>query len=71
MKAGDTLTIGDPVARLTDIYGRPCCGDDGLIRTELDGIVLGLLQGATCYQNDPLVSLAIRDDSELVAPFPT
>jgi uncharacterized protein len=71
VKAGDTLTIGDPVARLTDIYGRPCGGDEGLIRTEFDGVVLGLLQGAICYQNDPLVSLAIRDDSELIAPFPT
>ncbi len=71
VRAGDTVTIGDPVATLSDIYGRPYDGGDGLIRSELDGIVLGLIQAAICYQNDPLISLAIRDDSELIAPFPT
>ncbi len=71
VRAGDTVTIGDPIACLTDIYGRPFDGGSGLIRSELDGIVLGLSQGAICYQNDPLLSLAIRDDSELIAPYPT
>ena len=70
VKAGDPVAIGDPVARLSDIYGRPC-GDDGVIRSDLDGIVLGLTQGAICYQNEPLLSLAIHDDSDLVVPFPT
>ena len=71
VKAGDAVTMGDPVARLVDIYGRPIGADDGLIRSELDGTVLGLLQGAVCYQNSPLLSLAIRDDSDLVGPFPS
>ncbi len=70
VRSGDTVTIGDPIARLTDIHGRPYDSGDGLIRSELDGIVLGLLQGAICYQNDPLLSLAIQDNSDLVAPFP-
>src|SRR5207247_2410486 len=69
VKSGDTVTIGDPVVCLKDIYGRPYDGGTGLIRSELDGIVLGLTQGAICYQNDPLLSLAIRDDSDLILPY--
>jgi predicted deacylase len=68
---GETVTAGDPVAQLTDIYGRPLEPDDGLIRSDFDGIVLALSQGAICYQSDPLLSLATRDDGELVVPFPT
>jgi predicted deacylase len=71
VRAGEAVTAGDPVAQLTDIYGRPLGPDDGLIRSDFDGIVLGVSQGATCYQNDPLLSLATRDDGELVVPFPT
>jgi len=26
--------------------------------------------GAICYQNEPLLSLAIHDEGELVLPFP-
>ncbi len=70
VKAGDMLNMGDPVARLTDIFGRPIGDEDGLIRSELSGVVLALLHGAICYQNDALLSLAIRDDSDLVLPFP-
>jgi predicted deacylase len=70
VKAGDMINSGDPVARLTDIFGRPVGDDEGLVRTETGGLVLALLHGAICYQNDPLLSLAIRDDSDLVLPFP-
>jgi len=70
VKAGDSVAAGDPVVRLVDIYGRPIGKDDGLIRSALDGTVLGLSQGAVCYQNDPLISLAVRDESDLVLPFP-
>ncbi|MEP7288770.1 MAG: succinylglutamate desuccinylase/aspartoacylase family protein [Chloroflexota bacterium] len=71
VKAGDTIAAGDPIARLTDIYGRPLGSDDGLVLTRHDGIVLGVSVGAVCYKNEPLLSLAIRDDSELVLPFPS
>ncbi len=70
VRAGDSLTAGDPVARLTDIYGRPLGGDDGIIRTEHDGTVLGVSLGAVCYRNEPLLSLAIRDDSDMIQPMP-
>ncbi len=68
--SGDTVTIGDAVARLTDIYGRPIGSNDGLILSDYDGFVLGLNVGAACYQNDALLSLVVRDESELLLPFP-
>ena len=71
MKAGDPVAIGDPVARITDIYGRPIGDGNGLVRSEYDGTVLGVIPGAACYKNEPLLSMAIRDDNELVLPFPT
>lgn len=70
VSAGESVTVGDRVARLTDIYGRPLGANDGWIVTEYDGYVLGLSSGAACYQHDPLLSLAVRDDSELLLPFP-
>src|SRR5258707_4922343 len=46
VRAGDPVAIGDPVARITDIYGRPLGEDDGIVRSEQDGIVLGVIHGA-------------------------
>jgi predicted deacylase len=68
IKAGAILKAGDAVAQLTDIYGRPLGRDNGYIYTEYDGMVMGTSQGAVFYQGDPLMSLAIRDDSEMVLP---
>lgn len=70
VSSGDWIKAGQAVARLTDIYGRPIGDDDGLVRTEHDGFVLGVSQGATCYQNDHLLGIAVRDDSDLLLPFP-
>jgi predicted deacylase len=70
VKAGDLVTIGDSIARITDIYGRPLGADDGLVCSDYDGIVLGVVHGAVCYRNEPLLSLAVRDDGELLLPFP-
>jgi len=70
VKSGDPVTAGDPVARLTDIYGRPIGPHDGLVITEYDGYVLGLNVGAVCYQHDSLLSLLVRDEGDLVLPFP-
>jgi len=71
VKVGETLINGDTVARLTDIYGRPLGKNDGCIVTDYDGYVLGLSIGAVCYQNDSLLSLAVRDESDLILPYPT
>jgi uncharacterized protein len=70
VKAGDKVMIGNPVARITDIYGRALGPDDGLVRTEYDGYVLGVTVGGMCYRNEPILSLAIRDTGDLVLPYP-
>ncbi len=69
VKAGDLIQAGATVARLTDIYGRPIGKNEGRIVSEYDGVVLGLSVGAVCYQHDPLLTLAIRDNSEMVLPL--
>ena len=69
VKSGDPVKRGEPIGRLTDIWGRPFGVNDGLIKTEHDGFVLGVSQGAAFYQGESLLSLAIRDDSDLLVPF--
>jgi predicted deacylase len=69
VKSGDQLKRGDAIGRLTDIWGRPIGVNDGLIKTDHDGYVLGVAQGAAFYQGESLLSLAIRDDSDLLVPF--
>lgn len=71
VKPGDKVAKGDPIARLADIYGRPLGAHNGLVYTEHNGYVLGVSQGTAFYENDPLLSLAIRDEGELVLQIPT
>lgn len=71
VKAGDPVAIGDSIARITDIYGRPLGEHDGIVRSEYDGTVLGVVPGGIVYKNEPLLSLAIRDENDLVLPFPS
>lgn len=68
--AGDIIRKGEAVARITDIYGRPMGPDEGLLRTEYDGYVVGRMQGNVYYENEPVLWLAIKDHSELVLPYP-
>ena len=68
---GDVVRKGDAVARLVDIYGRPIGPDNGLLRTEHDGYVVGRMQGEVYYENEPVLWMAVRDNSELLLPFPS
>ena len=68
VEGGDLLAIGDPVADLLDIWGRPLEG--GLLRSEHDGVVLGRSHGIYYYPGNALFSLAVRDDAALVGPYP-
>ncbi len=68
--AGDVIHKGDPVARLTDVYGRPLGADDGLLRTDHDGYVVGRMQGNVYYENEPVLWLAVRDSGDLLLPYP-
>jgi predicted deacylase len=70
VQPGDRVQAGDPVARMVDIYGRPAGPDDGLLRTDYDGFVMGLFPGMAFYPNDSIIGLAVRDDSELLLPVP-
>ncbi len=68
VEPGDRVTKGQPVARITDIFGRPL--GDGYIRTEYDGYIIGLKTGTTVYPNDAIATIGIRNDAPLVVPIP-
>jgi uncharacterized protein len=68
--AGDMVQGGTPIARITDIYGRGVGKNDGRVVSEYDGLVLGQSVGAVCYQHDLLMTLAVRDNREMVLPLP-
>ena len=69
VKPGDLVQAGDPVAELRDVWGRPL-GDDGLLRAEYDGFVMGRSHGIYYYPGDAVLGMAVRDDAPLVAPYP-
>jgi predicted deacylase len=68
VRPGEIVRAGQPVAELTDMWGRPL-GEDGLIRTEREGWVLSLRSGAQGYRHRPVLDLAIGDDELLVQPW--
>jgi uncharacterized protein len=68
VRPGEVVRAGQPVAELTDIWGRPL-GEDGLIRTEHEGWVLSLRSGAQGHRHRPVMDLAIRDEESLVQPW--
>jgi len=67
---GQALRAGDPLARMVDIYGRPVGADDGLLRAEQDGFVLGIFAGMAYYPGEAALGMAIRDTNSLVLPMP-
>ncbi|MBN2472577.1 MAG: succinylglutamate desuccinylase/aspartoacylase family protein [Anaerolineae bacterium] len=68
--AGDIIQKGQPVARITDIYGRPVGPEDGILRTEYEGYVVGQMQGNVYYENESVLWLAVKDNSDLLLPYP-
>jgi predicted deacylase len=67
---GDIVQAGQPVARMVDIYNRPLGPDNGLIRTEHDGYIVGRMQGEAYYEGEPVLWMAVRDDNNLILPYP-
>jgi predicted deacylase len=61
---GEQLETGDPVADIVTPTGE----HKATVETEYDGYVLGRYEGVAAYENDPLTSLAVRDDGDLVGP---
>lgn len=68
VEAGDLIHVGDVLADVRDIWGRPI--GDGVLRSEYDGFVLGRSHGIYFYPGANVLMLAIRDDLPIVAPYP-
>ncbi len=68
--AGDIITKGQAVAQITDIFGRPIGPDDGILRTDHDGYVVGQMQGNVYYENEAVLWLAVKDHTDLLLPYP-
>ena len=68
IQPGDYVVKGQPIARFTDILGRPL--DDGFIRTDYDGYVLALQSQMTVHPNEAIAEMGIKDEYPLVVPIP-
>lgn len=70
VRPGEWFVEGQPLARMVDIYGQPLGEDNGLLRSEHEGFVIGWQHGVVRYQGEPIMMLAIRDENEMVVPYP-
>lgn len=68
VEAGELVKVGDPVAEVCDVWGRPL--GDGVLHSEHEGFVIGRSHGIYYYPGDAVLGMAIRDDAPLVAPYP-
>jgi predicted deacylase len=64
VEPGDVLEAGDPVADILTPTGE----HKATVETEHDGYVIARYEGVAAYENDPVTSLAVRDDGDLVGP---
>ncbi|RLM67257.1 succinylglutamate desuccinylase/aspartoacylase family protein [Halorubrum sp. Atlit-26R] len=62
--AGDAFAEGDVLADVVDAAG----AERATVRADSDGYVLGRCEGLAVYEGDPIGSLAVRDDGDLVVP---
>ncbi|VTT85698.1 succinate dehydrogenase subunit [Halorubrum sp. DM2] len=62
--AGDAFEAGDVLADVVAATG----AERGEVTADRDGYVLGRTEGVAAYEGDPIGSLAVRDDGELVVP---
>lgn len=69
-RAGDLVSKGQPLARMVDIYGQGIGEEDGLLRSDHEGFVIGWVHGVLRFQGESLMSLAVRDEGEMVLPYP-
>jgi predicted deacylase len=68
VEAGDRLRVGDPVAEVRDVWGRSI--DGGYILSQDDGFVIGRHHGIYFYPGEAILTIAIRNDAAMVAPYP-
>jgi predicted deacylase len=67
---GEIISKGQPLAQLTDIFGRPLGDNNGLLNSDYEGFVIGWPHGVIRYQGEPVMVLAIKDTNGLVTPYP-
>lgn len=70
VRPGEMISEAQPLVQVRDIFGQPVGEHDGLLRSYHDGFVLGWKHGVIHYQGEPVMTLAIRDDNDLVVPYP-
>jgi hypothetical protein len=62
VEAGDLVEPGTPVADIVTPHGEV----KTTVEAEHEGYVVARLEGGVAYENDPLLSLAVRDEGDLV-----
>jgi len=68
VEAGDTVNVGDPIAEVRDIWGRPVA--EKILQSDYEGWIIGRSQGIIYYPGHEVVGMAIRDDLPTVMPYP-
>lgn len=64
VEPGDPIEAGDPIADIRTPHGE----HKTTIESDHDGYVIGHREGAAVYENDPLCSMVVRDDEDIVIP---
>lgn len=71
IRPGEPVRKGQPILKMADIHGRPVGENpNGTLYSEYEGYVIAWQHGVVRYQGEPIMVLAIRDDAELVRPYP-
>ncbi|MHA1638325.1 MAG: succinylglutamate desuccinylase/aspartoacylase family protein [Candidatus Thorarchaeota archaeon] len=65
---GEKVTKGQPIAKITDIFGRPL--GDGYIRTEYDGYMIALYSMMAVYPHGAISEMGIKDNEPLLVKMP-
>jgi predicted deacylase len=65
---GDLIQVGQPLAEVRDIWGRPIA--EKVLKSEHDGWVIGRNSGVLYYPGQDIYGLAIRDTLPTVQPYP-
>jgi len=62
--AGDRVEPGTPVAEIVTPHGEV----KTTVEADREGYVVSRLEGPAVYENDPICSMAVRDEADLVVP---
>lgn len=68
VQAGEMLAAGQPVAEVRDVWGRPL--GEGVLRAQQKGFVMGRAHGIYYNTGDPVLTLAVADDSPRTGAYP-